>query len=390
MPSPSHPAASLAAASSAAAGVIHAAAAGSHAELDTLSRLFAVAAVAQLAVAAALVLRHRVSTALAAIAVNLGVLGAWMVTRATGVSFVDGLEEAQSVGLQDAMAAALAVLAAVSAALSLSAGPVPRQVRVVVPALIGALVVATIPAMAQPHDHGDHSHDEVATGDLTADHSHAGDAADDHAHDEAAPPDAGTPDHHDTAATPLTDEQLGYPASFASFLEQAETPKARLRAEQLLVDTNEAMKAFPDEAAVQAAGYVSIGDGATGWEHYIHVGHILDPGVLDPAKIESIVLRVEPDGTKEVASAMYLMPFDTTMDDVPEIAGELTEWHDHQNLCWEGVRVVGTTNATGSCQRGQFRPTQPMLHVWVTEHPCGPFAGIEGSHGEGCAHTHEG
>jgi hypothetical protein len=76
------------------------------------------------------------------------------------------------------------------------------------------------------------------------------------------------------------------------------------------------------------------------------------------------------------------------MDDVPDIAGELTTWHDHQNLCWEGVRVVGTTDATGSCQRGVFRPTPPMLHVWIAEHPCGPFAGIEGSHGDGCAHGH--
>jgi hypothetical protein len=29
-----------------------------------------------------------------------------------------------------------------------------------------------------------------------------------------------------------------------------------------------------------------------------------------------------------------------------------------------------------------------MIHVWLIEHPCGPFAGIEGSHGEGCDHGH--
>jgi hypothetical protein len=30
-----------------------------------------------------------------------------------------------------------------------------------------------------------------------------------------------------------------------------------------------------------------------------------------------------------------------------------------------------------------------MLHVWVTEHECGPFAGIEGSHGSSCGdHEH--
>ena len=100
------------------------------------------------------------------------------------------------------------------------------------------------------------------------------------------------------------------------------------------------------------------------------------------------MLKVHPDGTKEVASAMYLLPFGATMDDVPDVAGDLTQWHDHQNLCWEGVRVVGTTDASGSCLRGEFRPTQPMLHVWMIEHECGLFAGIEGSHGSGCDHAH--
>ena len=44
---------------------------------------------------------------------------------------------------------------------------------------------------------------------------------------------------------------------------------------------------------------------------------------------------------------MYILGFGKTMADVPDVAGELTTWHDHQNLCWEGIRVVGTTDATG-------------------------------------------
>jgi hypothetical protein len=84
---------------------------------------------------------------------------------------------------------------------------------------------------------------------------------------------------------------------------------------------------------------------------------------------------------------MYILVPGQAMTDVPDIAGELTTWHDHQNLCWEGARVVGTTDDTGSCQRGVFRGTPPMLHVWLVPNPCGPFAGLEG-HGEGCAHGH--
>jgi hypothetical protein len=87
---------------------------------------------------------------------------------------------------------------------------------------------------------------------------------------------------------------------------------------------------------------------------------------------------------------MYLLPFGTTMEDVPDIAGSLTQWHDHQDLCWDGALVVGRLEADGTCARGAFRATQPMLHVWVQDHPCGPFAGIEGSHGSGCGeHGHQ-
>ena len=149
------------------------------------------------------------------------------------------------------------------------------------------------------------------------------------------------------------------------------------------------MARFSDPESVAAAGYVSIGDAVTGYEHYINVGYLADGIELDPERIESIVFTVAPDGTRTLASAMYILSFGKTMDDVPEIAGELTSWHDHQNLCWEGVRVVGTTDRTGSCERGTFRGTAPMLHVWVTEHECGPFAGIEGSHGQSCGdHGH--
>jgi hypothetical protein len=374
MPSSSHhPAVVLAAASSAAAGAIHAAAAGSHAELATLSRLFALAAVAQIGWAAAVLWRQSRPIVLAGIAINAVALGAWGVTRSVGFAAVEGLEGGQAIGFQDGFAAGLALLAAASAAVSLGSFTVHRGGRFAIPGVVALIAVAAVPAMAAPHDHGGHDHGDH-------DHVAAGDH-DDHAHDD---------DHHHGEAVDvtLTQEELGYPPSFVPWLDQAPDAAARDRAEQLILGTIEAMAAFPDEASLQEAGFVSIGDGRTGWEHYIHVGRIADPRVVDPDDIESVVLKVNPDGTKEVVSAMYLLPFGTTMDDVPDIAGDLTEWHDHQDLCWEGARVVATLDAEGNCPRGEFRPTQPMLHVWVVDHPCGPFAGIEGSHGEGCHHDH--
>jgi hypothetical protein len=105
------------------------------------------------------------------------------------------------------------------------------------------------------------------------------------------------------------------------------------------------------------------------------------------------VFKVNADGSRTLASAMYILPLGRTMADVPDIAGELTTWHDHQNLCWDllggNPRVVGITDANGNCAAGVFVATPPMLHVWLIPHECGPFAGIDGTHGTGCVgHTH--
>ena len=142
-------------------------------------------------------------------------------------------------------------------------------------------------------------------------------------------------------------------------------------------------------AAVQAAGYVSIGDGgADGYEHFVKFAYLADGRELDPSRIESIVVKKNGDGTKTVVSAMYILELGKTLADVPDIAGELTTWHDHQNLCWVGTQVVGLAQ-NGVCPPPSVLvPTPPMLHVWLVPHPCGPFAGIETHGGEGCGHGH--
>lgn len=365
----------LAAAASAVAGLVHAAAAGSHAELGTLSTLFGIAAVAQLGWAALASLRSGPFVIATGVAIQAGALGTWLAARTVGISSVEGLNGPQTIGIQDGVAVALEAVALLAVLVTWIDLRTLRIPDAIVPVLAGVMLLAAVPAMTTAHDHGSHANDsEVAA---------SGDGAHDdgHGHGDSTPAES---------ADDEADGDLVYPASFVSWLDTAETPEQRAAAEQLLIETTKAMEAFPNVEAVANAGFVSIGDGSTGWEHYVHPGRIQDPRILDPDDIESIVMKVNPDGTREVASAMYLLPFGTTMADAPDIAGDLTPWHDHQNLCWDGAQVVGTTDATGSCPRGTFRPTQPMIHVWVTEHECGPFAGIEGSHGDGCAHGDHG
>jgi hypothetical protein len=355
----------LTAAASAAAGLVHAAAAGSHSGDDTLVRLFAVTAVVQVAWAAIALARPARPVLAAGLVVNGGAVLAWALQRTRGLPWPAVLEEPESVGTQDLLAAGLGAAAAVGA-LALLLRPALLARRPGAPlsrtALVGGVAILALaaPAMAAPHDSGHHD-GEAAHGDEAAhDDGHA-------AHDDSA-----------SATGPVI-----------SLADSRVTEDERTAAQDLIDTTADGMARFSDPESVAAAGYVSIGDAVTGYEHYINVGYLADGIELDPERIESIVFTVAPDGTRTLASAMYILTFGKTMDDVPEIAGELTSWHDHQNLCWEGVRVVGTTDRTGSCERGTFRGTAPMLHVWVTEHECGPFAGIEGSHGQSCGdHGH--
>jgi hypothetical protein len=225
--------------------------------------------------------------------------------------------------------------------------------------------------MAAPHTHshddGDHPHLAAASA-ASPSHSHS----DAHAHDHAVALDDAAP------VVSLADSRL--------------TEEQRSRAISLLVSTRAAMLAhFPDRATVEAAGYQWIGDGrrAGGYEHFVKQEYLTDGRALDPDHIESIVLQRQADGSETVVTAMYILERGSTMADTPDIAGSLTAWHDHQNLCWDGNGRLAGIYVNGQCRPGgTFRPTAPMMHVWLTDPPCGPFSGIEGHGSVDCAHSH--
>src|SRR4051794_5782713 len=73
-----------------------------------------------------------------------------------------------------------------------------------------------------------------------------------------------------------TDDGMVNPDSIISLDDPRVTATQRAAAQALIDRTTEGMQAFPDEAAVMAAGYASIGDGATGYEHFVNLAYLLD------------------------------------------------------------------------------------------------------------------
>ncbi len=329
------------------AGLVHAAAAAAHEGHSQLVVLFALTAVAQVAVGTTIAVWPAKPALLIAVLVNLAVAGAWALSRLTGMSVLEDLREPQPIGVQDRTATIMAVGAAGAALLALTR-PVLTVSRRLSPVWALALLPALV-GMTAPHSHPEGPHHIEAGGSLAADPVFSG---------------------LDT-----------------SHAEEAELAAAKA----LILSTRESVfRAFPDEASVIGAGYRSIGDGRFPgtYEHFVNAEYLTDGREVDPARIESIVLENTGAG-KRVVSAMYILEVGKTMSEVPRLAGDLTVWHDHQNLCWDdsGIRLAGLL-VDGQCvPRGTFRPTPPMLHVWLQDHRCGPFAGIDG-HGEACTGHH--
>jgi hypothetical protein len=368
----------VAALASIAAGAVHATAAGAHSEHRAAVVAFALTAVFQIGWGALVLLRPSRLVALVGVAGNAAALGGWILAKVSGIGFVTGLDVREDPQFADTLAAALALVAIVGALFVLLPA-LSTRLNGRRPALVGlsgvAVLALTVPGMvaagshehAEGHDHGEgsaaheHDHGTAAGGDESAagGHEHAG---------------------HEAAAVAPTPYDPTKPIDLSGV--EGVTPEQQAAAENLIAITLWRLPRWADPKVAEAAGFHSIGDGFTGYEHLIQWDWINDNDILDPERPESLVYRVDRDGTRTLEAAMYMLPQGNTLDTVPELGGKLTQWHIHDNLCFspgEAPKVRGLTKAGGGCPAGlvKFDPV-PMIHVWIVPHECGPFAALEG------------
>ena len=204
----------------------------------------------------------------------------------------------------------------------------------------------------------------------------------------AEPPRAtATEQTHAEHADPITEAPTTAHAGHAgqATTEARQQGPRRSRAARLVAATRRSLRRWTDVAAAEAAGFRSLEDDEDRYVHYMNVDWMLDGKVLDARRPESLVYEKTAEGTRLV-SAMYVLSMGTQMEDVPSLGDRRVRWHTHGNLCFSPDGTLAGHLVDGECTPGGINiKTPPMLHVWLIEHPCGPFADLGNG---GCKHDH--
>ena len=314
------------AALAAGAGAVHFAMVPSHLEHHwTMGVGFVLAGWAQLAFAAAVLVRRDRRLLLA------GGLGSAVLVLAYGFVHAVGWpwgpaawtpEEVTAPGL---LSVAFEVVLAIGVLLALQGGRARRAARTAFALpVVGTLVVAM----------------SSATLAVTADDEHP----------------VGDEDAHVEAAVPADD---------------GATPAQRLAAQRLADATRGAVGGLTSLEAAQAAGYrlLSVTDGFL--LHYGNPAYLTDDRVLDPTHVEGLVYVRLADGSPVLVGAEYA----AETDKGPDLGGPLTEWEPHSGLCVDAKQRIAPALPDGRCLPGTERGTSgEVLRTWTIDYPGGPFA----------------
>ena len=413
------------------AGLIHGVAVGLHADHASLARVFMALAFAQVFWGIVAISRLQWSVVLGGIAINGTAIVGWILTRTSGISFISGLEIAEKPQPADTLGA---LLAATAIGASLWAWR-QRDVPIRETAHLNAVYLTSALTLVALWSVTGHAHAHIQNIALTDSGLSVNADGVIISPSTIAPVDISTststiPTPSSTAnsiatkkktviAAPttvantttttifhphaLTTAQAlaaasGWPRPYdpASPIDFSGiggvTTEQAARATTLIQSAQRDLPKYAKTSAATADGYLSIGDGLTGFEHFIKYSLLTDGRVLDTTAPESLVYEVK-GAVKTLVSAMFIANPGTPITDTTLVnyAGGLMQWHVHSNLCWltiNGVpKVVGVTNAAGACLIGTLQTGgAPMVHVWITPHVCGPFAALEGN-GAGVANA---
>jgi hypothetical protein len=121
------------------------------------------------------------------------------------------------------------------------------------------------------------------------------------------------------------------------------------------------------------AGYRKMYDDKT---HFGNEAFVLDDAILDPERPEFLMYYPAPTGRQLIG---YMFLVNKPLAEGPQIAGPQSIWHYHvwnEPFCLlKNLLIIGRPERNGACERGEVTHRSPeMIHVWLVDHPDGPFA----------------
>ena len=408
------------------AGIVHGMAVGIHLDHPTLARVFLVMMAAQVVWGIVALSMSSWTVVATGAVINVAAVGGWILTRTSGISFVSGLEIAESPQPADTICAVLAFVSLLAIVWANVRKDSPAHSHLALNAAYlcaAATLVAAWTITTNTHAHGElplvdaglaidangviiaPSSDTTLA--LDGDVKSAGSDAEGVDTTIANATGTTSPKKKSTTTTTIsptttahghvtTSDQAkaaasGWPRAFDPAVQinlsgiQGFTPEQGQRALDLISNSKRDLPAFASYPAAISAGYVSIGDESSGFEHLIKYSLLNDFRFLDTKAPESLVYKVSGN-TKTLVSAMFIASTGMASNDITltSYAGGLIQWHTHNNLCWRTVngvpKVAGVLDANGKCPTGSVLQSggAPMVHVWITPHVCGPFAALEG------------
>jgi hypothetical protein len=350
------------ASASAAAGVIHLVMLPSHWDQSAVEGAgFAAAGWFQLAFAAMVLLRPSRLLLSVSVLANLGLIGAWAVSRTTGLPFGAHAGHAESVSVVDAAAVGLELALILGCARVLTRPPLGSGAEASRPgfaplAPLGVAVLTTAVLVSpNAHNHAADSH---------GDHTAAGAHGQEHSHGEASEPadDKGLSLLHNGQHAHIEVRALDRPT------------QAQLDAQ--LAVTRDLAQRYPTVAEAVAAGYRRVGPFLPGiGAHFMgNFGTAMNPdGAIDDGDLRNPLMIIY-DGIEPDAKVAGFMFYSTAAKEPQGFAGDNDVWHYHEEVCIKftdgaidvpyGLDHQATPQQCRNAGGSILPLSQWMVHVW--------------------------
>lgn len=184
--------------------------------------------------------------------------------------------------------------------------------------------------------------------------------------------------HTEVAGHHVHAGSIAPPGSLIPIVEDREPTAEELRAANgLLLTTRVALARYSDPRAAAADGYKV--DGLSGLDfHAPNPEFEKDGRVLDPARPETLVYAVAPDGRPVLMGALFQMQ--ELRQPGPMIGGPLTVWHAHEHICVSllPLTLTGLLSPLGGCPLGSIDipMTAEMIHIWIVPGAPQPYGDL--------------